>query len=541
MIRLSAPGITGGIMGRKSWALAVGMVACLLGATPLEARTLRWARSMDVSSLDPHAANTGPHILIAHQIYEPLIVRQLDGWMVPALATFWTLTSDPTVWEFKLRPNVRFHDGAAFTAEDVAFSLERARAESSDMKSLLSSVESVSVVDDLTVRIKTKGPDPLLPNNLTDIFIMDREWSEKHGAVRVQDPKAGHFVAANSNGTGPYVLVSREKDVATVMRRNESYWGRMDFPLGISEIVYRPIPDNARRIAALLSGDVDFVQDVPVEDIQRLHAAPGIHLNTGPENRSIFLGLNVGARELASSGIKGRNPFADRRVREAVSMALDRDAIRRTIMRGQSVLAGVIVPPFSNGYAKELDRLPPFDPARARALLRESGFPDGFPITLHCTNDRYVNDEGLCRVIAEMLGRIGVKTTAVAQPAARHFAQVRRAELDFYLLGWGVTTFDSEYIFSNLYHTNTGQLGGWNGTGFSDAGIDAQIRSLRTEIDQARRSARMAALWQKLKAETIYVPLHNQTITYAMRDGFDVPVDVSNQPKMKYVGGPPVR
>lgn len=524
-------------MGRKSWAIAVAAAACLIGAPSLEARTLRWARSMEVSSLDPHAANTGPHILIAHQIYEPLIVRQLDGWMVPALATFWTLTSDPTVWEFKLRPNVKFHDGAAFTAEDVAFSIERARSEGSDMKSLLSSVESVSVLDGLTVRIKTKGPDPLLPNNLTDIFIMDREWCEKHGAARVQGSE-DNFAAANSNGTGPYILVSRERDVATIMRRNEGYWGRMDFPLGVSEIVYRPIPDNARRIAALLSGDVDFVQDVPVEDIQRLYGIPGVNLNTGPENRSIFLGLNVGARELASSDVNGRNPFADRRVREAVSMALDRDAIRRTVMRGQSVSAGVIVPPFSNGYSKELDRLPPFDPAKARALLREAGFPNGFSVSLHCTNNRYVNDEGLCHVIAEMLGRIGVKTTAVPQPAMRHFAQVRRAELDFYLLGWGVTTFDSEYIFSNLYHTNAGQLGGWNGTGFSDAGIDAQIRSLRTEIDQARRSARMAALWHKLKAETIYVPLHNQTITHAMRDGFDIPIDVSSQPKMKYVAAP---
>src|SRR5215212_6034197 len=354
-------------MGRKSCAMAVALAACLLGGAMAEARTLRWARSMDVTSLDPHAANTGPHILIAHQIYEPLIVRQLDGWMVPALATYWT-----------------------FTGEDVVFSIERARADTSDMKSLLSSVESVSIVDDLTVRIKTKGPDPLLPNNLTDIFIMDRGWCETHGVTRVPDPKAGQesFTAANSNGTGPYALVSRQKDSQTVLRRNEGYWGRTEFPLGISELVYRPIPDNAQRIAALLSGDVDFVQDVPVDDIQRLSAVPGIRLNTGPENRSIFLGLNVGGRELASSDIKGRNPFADRHVREAISMALDREAIRRTVMRGQSVPAGVIVPPFSNGYSRDLDRPPPFDQGKARALLREAGYPDGFSVALHCTNDR---------------------------------------------------------------------------------------------------------------------------------------------------------
>jgi peptide/nickel transport system substrate-binding protein len=346
--------------------------------------------------------------------------------MVPALATAWTLTGDPTVWEFKLRPNVKFHDGAALTARDVVFSFDRARAETSDVSSLLSSVESVSVVDDLTVRIKTKGPDPLLPNNLTDLFIVNREWCEKYGTTKPQDIKAlsETFATAHSNGTGAYVFVSRSPKGEMILRRNESYWGRTEFPLDISEIVYRPMPDHARRIAALLAGDVDFVQDVPVQDIPRLQVAPRIRVNTGPENRSIFLGLNVGARELTSSDVRGRNPFADPRVREAVTMAIDREAIRRTVMRGQSVPAGVIVPPFSNGYTTELDRLPPFDPQRARALLQEAGYGQGFTVSLHCTNDRYVNDEGLCRVIAEMLAPIGLNVSPVAQPGSQHFAQV---------------------------------------------------------------------------------------------------------------------
>jgi peptide/nickel transport system substrate-binding protein len=511
------------------------LIALVLGAAPVEARRLRWARSMDVSSLDPHAANIGPHILLAHQIYEPLIVRQLDGWMVPALATSWALTSDPKVWEFKLRPNVSFHDGARFSAEDVVFSIERARSETSDMKSLLSSVENVAKVDDLTVRIRTKGPDPLLPNNLTDIFILDREWCEKHGAMRPS--KEDGFASANTNGTGPYMLVSRQPGMQTVLRRNERYWGRHEFALEISEIVYRPIPDNAARIAALQAGDVDFVQDVPVQDAERLHGAPKIRVNTGPENRSVFLGMDVGSRELRSSNVKGRNPFADRRVREAINVAINREVIRRVVMLGQSVPAGIIVPPFSHGYSKELDRLPHVDRQRARALLQESGYGDGFAVALHCTNDRYVNDEGLCHRLAEMLGEIGIRITVAAQPAVQHFPQVRRAELDFYLLGWGVTTFDSEYIFSLLYHTNDGALGGWNGTKFSDPAIDAEIRALRTEIDVGRRNASIAALWHKLKTETIYVPLHNQTITHAMRDDFNIPTDVSNQPKMKYVGG----
>jgi peptide/nickel transport system substrate-binding protein len=523
----------------RGFTIALGALAALVvGAAPLDARTLRWARSMDVSTLDPHAANTGPEILLAHQVYEPLIIRQVDGWMVPALATSWALTADPKIWEFKLRPNVRFHDGAPFTADDVVFSIERARSEASDMKSLLSSMESVTKVDELTVRIRTKGPDPLLPNNLTDIFIMDREWSEKNGATRPHNAKTkdASFAAAHANGTGAYALVSRQPGVNTVLRQNDGYWGRGEFPLEITEIDYRPIPDNAARIAALQAGDVDFVQDVPVQDAQRLQGTPGIRVNTGPENRSVFLGMDVGSRELRSSNIKGRNPFAHRRVREAVNIAIDRDAIRRVVMLGQSVPAGIIVPPFSHGYSKDLDRLPQVDQQRARALLHEAGYRDGFSVTLHCTNDRYVNDEGLCRRIAEMLGEIGIRVSVTAQPAVQHFPQVRRAELDFYLLGWGVTTFDSEYIFSLLYHTNTGALGGWNGTKFSDAAVDADIRALRTEIDVGRRNAGIAALWQRLKAETIYIPLHNQTITHAMRDEFNIPIDVSNQPKMKYVG-----
>jgi peptide/nickel transport system substrate-binding protein len=169
-------------------------------------------------------------------------------------------------------------------------------------------------------------------------------------------------------------------------------------------------------------------------------------------------------------------------------------------------------------------------------LLRDAGYAQGFAVSLHCTNDRYVNDEGLCAAIAGMLGQLGIRISPVTQPASTHFTQVRRAEFDFYLLGWGVTTFDSEYIFSLLYHTNMGDLGGWNGTKYSNAQVDEDIRSLRSEIDAIKRNGTIARLWQRLKAETIYVPLHNQTITYAMRDEFDIPVDVSNQIKMKYVG-----
>jgi peptide/nickel transport system substrate-binding protein len=514
-----------------AWAAAA--LWTLAAFSVVEAKTLRWARSIDTTSLDPHAANTGPNLLIAHQLYEPLIVRQFDGKMVPALATSWTLTRDPLVWEFKLRPNVSFHDGTPFTAEDVLFSLERARSPASDVKSLLSSVASVAKADDHTI-----GPDPLLPNNLTDVFIMSRAWTEASDTVRIHAPASGEttFAATQANGTGPYRLISRAPGRQTVMKAYERYWGRSEVPLEIDEIVYRPIVDNAERITALVTGEVDFVQDVPVADVERLQDNRLLRVNTSPENRSMFLGMNVGAQDLKSSSLKDRNPFADRRVRAAIEMAIDRQQLRRGVMRGQSVPAGVIVPPFSNGYSAELDRWPPVDVAKARSLMREAGYEQGFDVALTCTNDRYVNDEGLCHAIAAMLGPIGMRVRPVTQPASQHFGQVRRAELDFYLLGWGVTTFDSEYIFSLLYHTNTGALGGWNGTRFSDRAVDDQIHTLRQEVDQTRRNATIAALWRRLKEEVVYVPLHNQTITHAMAREFDIPVDVSNQPKMKFVG-----
>ena len=392
----------------RAWFAALMLAAAALHATA-EARTLRWARSIDVTTLDPHAANTGPNLLLAHQIYEPLILRRSDGKMVPALAASWELTRDPTIWEFKLRPNAAFHDGAAFDADDVVFSLDRARSDGSDMRSLLSSVERVVKVDPQTVRVRTKGPDPLLPNNLTDILVMDQSWAERHGAVRPAGADESP-AARSTNGTGPYVLVSREPGVRTVLRRNEGYWGRGEAPLDIHEVVFRPIPDGRARVEALLASEVDFLQDVPVGQIARLAEAQDIRVNTSPENRSVFLGLNVGAPELRSSNIRGRNPFADRRVREASSLAIDRAALRRGVMQDQSVPAGVIVPPFSNGYTDALDRVPAPDLSRARALIAEAGYPDGFGVTLHCTNDRYLSDAELCRAIAEMLTDVGVRT-----------------------------------------------------------------------------------------------------------------------------------
>jgi peptide/nickel transport system substrate-binding protein len=515
--------------------------ASLLATTMLvqvaDARTVKWARSGDSLTLDPHAQNEGPTHALAHHIYEPLIIRDHQGKALPALAVSWGLTSDPTVWEFKLRPGVKFHDGTPFTADDVIYSFTRAMQPTSDMKSLLSSVESMSKADDLTLRIKTKGPNPLLPANLTDLFVMSKAWTEKNNAAKVQDfkNKEENFAVRNANGTGPFVLVSREPDVKTVMKRNDNYWGKAETPVDITEIVYTPIKSDATRVAALLSGEVDFVQDVPVQDIQKLQQDKKLVVSIGPENRSIFLGMNVGDKELTTSDVKGKNPFADKRVRQAINMTINRAAIQRVVMRGQSIPTGIIAPPGVNGWTKELDSIPANDAAKAKALMKEAGYETGFSITMHCPNDRYVNDEAICQAVVGQLATIGIKINLVSQSKSLHFPTIQKLQTDFYLLGWGVPTFDSHYIFTFLYHTRTDKEGGWNGTRYTNKDIDAITVGLTKETDLTKRNQDIAKAWKIVQDETLYVPIHIQTLAYAMKPDLDIPVDISNAPKLKFV------
>lgn len=522
---------------KLSAAVAAAAALCVVSA---DARTLKWARSGDALTLDPHAQNESPTHNFNHHIYEPLVIRSDKGELIPTLAVSWrVLPSDPAVWEFKLRPNVKFHNGNPFTADDVVFSLDRARQPTSDMKGLLTSVDSVSKADDLTVHIKTKGSNPLLVNNLTNLFIMDREWSEANNAQKVQDfkNKEENFAVRNANGTGAFQLVSREPDVRTVLKRNDAYWGRGEYPVEVTEIVYTPVKVDATRVAALLSGDVDFVQDVPVQDIERLRNAQKMRVTIGPENRTIFFGLDVGSSELRSSDVKGKNPFADKRVRKAINAAINREAIQRVAMRGQSVPAGVIMPPFINGYSKELDRWPPPNAAEARKMLAEAGYPNGFSVTLHCPNDRYVNDEAICQAAVGMLGQIGVKVNLVSQSKSLHFPLIQKEppETDFFLLGWGVPTFDSEYVFSFLYHSRKDKLGSWNATRYSNPEADKMIQSLSGEVDTAKRNATIRKLWEMLIEETVYIAIHNQMLAYAMKADIDIPVHPENQPHMKFV------
>ncbi len=521
----------------RHFTLAAMLLAATALASPAEAISFKWARSQDSTSMDPHAQNSGQNFNLLHQIYEPLVHRDNDSKIVPALATSWKLTSDPTVWEFKLRPNVKFHNGNTFNADDVVFSLNRARGEKSNMKGLLTSVTEVIKVDDLTVQVKTNGPNPLLINNLTNMMMMDKEWSEANNVVNSQDfaAKEETFAVRNTNGTGPYVLKSREPDVRTVLSANPDYWGKGTFPLGITEVTYSVINSAPTRMAALLSGEVDFVQDVPVQDIARISETSGYRVNSNAENRSIFLAMNVGDADLKFDDVTGKNPFADIRVRQAMDLAINREAIQKVVMVGQSTPAGIIVPPGVEGYTKELDAVTKPDVAKAKELMKAAGFENGFGVTLHCPNNRYVNDEKICQAVIGMLGQIGIKVTLDAKPAAQHFPQIQKSEIDFYLLGWGVPTYDAEYVLSFLYHTREGARGGWNATRYSNKELDTMIQSLATEVDTTKRNATMAKALQIAKDSLTHIPLHNQNIAWAMKSSFNIPVNGENTMYLKYI------
>jgi peptide/nickel transport system substrate-binding protein len=522
---------------RKAALAAALMASTALTAGAVSAETLRWARAAEALTLDPHSQNEGPTTTLMHQVYEPLIVRNMEGEMEPALATSWAPSEeDGNVWIFELREGVTFHGGEEFDSADVVFSLNRAMSETSNFKELLSSVSEVRATGPYTVEIVTDGPNPLLPNNLTNIMMMDEGWATANDAVAVQDYAAGEdtFSARNTNGTGPYILESREADVRTVLTANPDYWGIGEFPLAASEIVFTPIQNPATRVAALLTGEVDFIQDVPVQDLERVAEAEGIDVITAPQNRVIFFGMDVGSDDIENDSVEGANPFADVRVRQAMNMAINREAIQQVVMRGQSEPAGVIMPPPVAGWTEELDQIPDYDIEAAQALMADAGYGDGFSVQLDCPNDRYVNDEAICQAAVGMLAQIGIEVNLSALPRAQHFPLIANDETDFYMLGWGVPTYDSEYIFNFLYHTRNEGRGSWNGTGYSNPQMDEMIVSLASEVDLEARDETVAQLWQMAQEETIYLPIHNQILNWGIADGWETVVDADDQVKFKY-------
>lgn len=525
-------------------ALGAGLSLFIALAVPaLEAAPLRVAIAVDAGTLDPHALNAGSTAMMTRQVYEALVGRGQEMEKVPALAQSWTL-EEPTRWRFRLRPGVVFHGGETFDADDVVFSIGRALAPTSDLKIFVAGIREARKVDELTVDIVTAGPDPVLPDKLTRVFIMDAGWARQHAVEQPQNYRTREetYAVRHANGTGPYRLVRREPDSRTELRRFERWWGATASGVGnVDDVSYLPIANDATRVSALLAGDIDFVLDVPPQAHAALQRESRITLAVGPENRTMFLGFNQRAEELPDSDVKGRNPFKDVRVRRAIYHAIDIAAMQRQVMRGQSVPTGSMWPPSVFGYAPEEDVRLPLDRTRARGLLAEAGYANGFRVSLDCSNNRYVADEQICVALAAMLAQVGIEARVNAQPFGNFVAKVQRGESSFFLLGWAAATFDALMTLDAIIHSpGTGAVGGNNFSGYSNPGVDALIDKIRVTVDPDSRLALIRQAHRLHNEDVGHIPLHHQTIAWAMRAGIRAVLQPENQLDVKWVTvGPP--
>jgi peptide/nickel transport system substrate-binding protein len=367
---------------------------------------------------------------------------------------------------------------------------------------------------------------------------MSKAWAEKHNVTKPQSykDKEETFAVRNAMGTGPFTVKQRDPDVRTVLVKNPNYWGAKDFPNYPDEVVYTPVKEPATRVAALISGQVDFVLDAPLQDVPRIKQTAGLKTLETAQVRSIFLGLDVGSKELKYSDVKGKNPFADKRVRQAMHLAIDINAIKQKVMRNFAAPANLITSPGVHGHTAKLDERPKYDVQAAKRLMTEAGYPAGFGVTLDCPNDRYNNDEQICQAVVGMLAQIGIKVDLQARSKTLHFPKLQKSDSSFYLLGWGVPTLDSHYVFTFLYQTNNAakKVGGWNYTGFSNAKMDELSDAMLTEVDQAKRDKMIAEAWAIAVAEMPYLPLHHQVIVWSMTDKVDMPIFANDSPNFKY-------
>ena len=489
-----------------------------LFALPSQAQTLRWASQGDAQTMDPHSQNESLTNSINGQVYELLVSRDKKLMLQPTLATEWQQLS-PTQWRFKLRPNVKFHDGTPFTADDVVFSVKRAREGTSDIKVYANAVGEPTAIDALTVEFKTKEVNPVFLEHMATIQIMSKVWSEKNKATKAIDYKNKEegFATFNANGTGPFMLVSRQPDVKTVFKRNPAWWGPTDG--NVQEVVYTPIKSDATRVAALLSGELDFVLDPAPQDVARLRASPGVKIIDGPENRVIFIGMDQARDELQYSNVKGKNPFKDIRVRKALYDAIDIETIRSKLMRGQAFPTGGITPsPLAAFNDPAIEGRRPYDLEGAKKLMIDAGYPQGFEVTMDCPNNRYINDEEICQTLAVMWAKLNVKIRLNAMPRATYFPKLQKFDTSLYMLGWGGASTDAESTLTPVLRSRgEGGVGSWNFGGFKNVKLDEFATASSKEGDPKKREQMIRSALKEHNAEVNNLPLHRQVIPWGAR------------------------
>ncbi len=508
---------------RRLQILCVAVLALAGGAA--RAATFRWAEAADAASFDPYTRDEAMQLSLTGNVYEPLVRRNAAMAPEPALATAWERLT-PTRWRFHLRAQVRWQDGSAFSADDVVFSAARVLSPQSLMRGEVGAMIAATRVDALTVDLDTRVPDPILPLEITTWYILPKAWTEAHDAAEPAPLARGgeNYLTRHAMGTGPYTLAVREPDRRTVLERNPLWWDAPDSLVERAELSV--LSAATTRVAALESGEVDLITGVPPQDAGFVSRTNGLGLIEQPELRTIFLGMDQGRDALVKSDLTSGNPFRDRRVRQALALAIDERAIAAKVMQGHAQPTWLMWAPGVNGYNPALDHRPLADPARARALLAEAGYPDGFSVGLDCPNDRYVMDEAICTALVPMLARIGVHVTLSAQPKARFFAEIGPPayHTSFYLLGWSPATYDALNVLVNLAGSRNGISGTVNYAGYSNPALDALIDRIATEADPVRRQAAIDDAARLLQDDVAYIPLHQQVLLWAARAGVDLPL-----------------
>lgn len=523
--------------------LTTALSVLLAGASPSiaqapavgDGKTFRYAYRVDPASLDPHALAETFTLSWLGQVYEPLVGRGKKLELVPALATKWEQTS-PTVWRFTLRQGVKFADGSPFTADDAVYSLQRVKKDGSDMAYTVASVTEIKKIDDLTVDLVMAKPNPILPVQITSTYMMSKAWAEKNGAAAPASIKAKqeNYASTHANGTGAFMIAERQAGVRTVFVPNPNWWG--DKTSNVAKVVFTPIQADTTRVAALLSGEVDMVYPVPQQDAARIDASGTAAVLKGAELRTMFLNMDQKRDELLASDVKGKNPFKDRRVRQAIYQAIDMVAIRDRVMGGTSRIAGTMIAPGINGYDEKLDtRTAPFDAAASKKLLAEAGYPNGFSFGMDCSNDRYVNDERICQAIVGMLARVGLKVTLNAQTRTKFFEKVLSRDTSFAMIGWQPLSYDAHSTLQDTMNTPHDKVGTYNIGNYSNPKIDALTDKVEVETDQAKRNALIFEAMMLDKEDYGHIPVHQAGLAWGVRKGTHVVLRSDDSLELKWV------
>jgi peptide/nickel transport system substrate-binding protein len=480
-------------------------------------------------TMDPHSRWVIPDRTATQQVYEALLDIDSNLAIVPQLALAWKIV-DPTNWKFELRPNVRFHDGTPFTAADVVFSIERARAETSDLQTPVVNIAAVEALDDHTLQITTTAPDPLLWMRLSAVLIMSKAWAEAHDVRVPANVHAGEetFASRHANGTGPFMLEEFEPHGRWVIARNSGWWGTADFPHNIDRIVHT-WKDAAENLTGLLDGEIDLLQGPVHSGLDQIRQDPDLKLVYRTKLHTAFFGFDQRSTELRSSDIKRRNPFKDKRVRQAMAHALDFEALLRPLMGEFFVPAGMLVGPGANGYALDLDQPASHDPEKAKTLLAEAGYPDGFRVTLDCPSE-WGDDEIIgCKGAAQQLLAVGIDVSINFLSTDQILSQVeQRHESDFFLDDW-LSDPDSEGLLRDLFQSHSR----YNLVGYANPRVDELVDKIGTEMVTYARDAYLEEAWRIVTEDLVYLPVRHGVSVFAMRENLEIPPDPWDVPRFR--------